>query len=164
MTQYKSKQRRAQADLPHHPLYDGMKWLAENIFIKRREVDAEKLRLPAKATSTYAGSLEAFPTMSQQVEAFVDSIDEFSRYIAKTDLNGLSSAARIYARQRPVAAFGIALVAGVAATRLQITKIETKTPPFESKCTTAGAKRPPAPQSAHTDNVFATHEACEPQE
>ncbi len=99
-------------------LMDDVKGLAETLFKNRREYGAEKLQSIAEATRDYAASLNSFPGISEKIDELSDSMTEFSEYISETDIETLISDAGLYARRKPIATMGIALVVGAAATQL----------------------------------------------
>ena len=99
-------------------LMDDMMGLAETLFKNRREYGAEKLQSVAAATRDYAASLNSFPGISEKIDELSDSMTEFSEYISDTDIEHLISDAGLYARRKPIATMGIALVVGAAATQL----------------------------------------------
>ncbi|MEO6610019.1 MAG: hypothetical protein ABIN69_16285 [Aestuariivirga sp.] len=99
-------------------LMDDVMGLAETLFKNRREYGAEKLQSVAEATRGYAASLNSFPGISEKIDELSDSMTEFSEYISDTDIEHLISDAGLYARRKPIATMGIALVVGAAATQL----------------------------------------------
>jgi len=91
--------------------------LAETLFRNRRELGAEKLQAIAEATREYANSMNTLPKISEQISAVSDSMEEFSEYMTTTDLEQMVTDAGNYARERPIATMGVALVLGLVATR-----------------------------------------------
>jgi hypothetical protein len=127
------KARKSTSSSTTHRFYDDGWAIAETLFRSRRDLGAEKLQAIAEATREYTDSLTSIPALSEQIAFASDAIDELSKYLGKTDLEHIGSDAVTYARRNPLATMGVALVLGVAATRILMPTQEPKKPNKKTK-------------------------------
>ena len=118
-----------------HRIFDDVVDVASTLFRNRKAVGAEKLHALAEATREYAASMTDLPTLQRQVNFASENIGNFAEYVFNTDIKHMVSDATVLARRRPLLTLGVALTAGLAATRFMTSNA---TPPAPTKRRTKG--------------------------
>lgn len=124
MANTKSKTKSSsRANKPHNAdssygIFEDVVALAESLLRKRKIYGAEKLQDVAQATRGYATSMTDLPTLSEQVSRVSDTIEQFSGYIAKNDVETMLNDAGSFARRRPYLTLGVAIAAGLTVSGL----------------------------------------------
>ena len=99
-------------------MIDGAMALAASFADGRKEKVAIKLREAADVTYDFGQSLDDLPHMRGYVEEAAHALAGLSDYVADVDIANMVDDLQSFARRRPALAFGAALLAGVAASRL----------------------------------------------
>jgi hypothetical protein len=99
-------------------MIDGAMALAASFAGGRKEKVAIKLREAADATYDFGQSLDDLPHMRGYVEEAAHALAGLGDYVADVEIANMVDDLQSFARRRPALAFGAALLAGVAASRL----------------------------------------------
>ncbi len=99
-------------------MIDGAMALAASFAGGRKEKVAIKLREAAGATYDFGQSLDDLPHMRGYVEEAAHALAGLSDYVADVEIANMFDDLQSFTRRRPALAFGAALLAGVAASRL----------------------------------------------
>ncbi len=99
-------------------LIDGALAMASSFAGARKESVAIKLQEAADATYDFGQSLDDLPYMRGYVEEAAHALAGLGDYIADVEITNMFDDLQTFARRRPALAFGAALLAGVAASRL----------------------------------------------
>ena len=75
----------------------------------------------AEATRGYAVSMTDLPQLRAHVAQASESIEGFADYVMHTDIDHMVQDAAVFARRQPIATLGVAIAAGMVATRLMRT-------------------------------------------
>jgi hypothetical protein len=102
-------------------ILDDVLALAGTLLRSRREYGAGKLHSLAEATRGYAVSMTDLPQLRAHVAQASESIEGFADYVMHTDIDHMVQDAAVFARRQPIATLGVAIAAGMVATRLMRT-------------------------------------------
>ena len=99
-------------------IFDDVLALATTLLRSRKDYGAAKLQSLAEATRGYAASMTDLPNLRTQVACASESIEGMADYVLHTDVEHMAGDAVLFARRQPLATLGIAVAAGVVASRL----------------------------------------------
>ena len=102
-------------------ILDDVLALAGTLLRSRREYGADKLHSLAEATRAYAISMTDLPQLRAHVAQASESIEGLADYVMHTDIDHMVQDAAVFARRQPIATLGVAIAAGLVATRLMRT-------------------------------------------
>ncbi len=147
---------KAEREYMSYRILDDVLALAGTLLRSRREYGAGKLHSLAEATRDYATSMTDLPQLRAQVASASESIEGFADYVMHTDIDHMVQDAAIFARRQPFATLGVAIAAGVVASRYMLSpRASVKSAP-KSRVAKKAARKTTAPK--HRNNGLAqTH-------
>ena len=122
-----------------HRIFDDVVDVASTLFRNRKALGAEKLQALAEATREYAASMTDLPTLQRQVNFASENIGNFADYVLNTDIKHMVSDATVLAKRRPLLTLGVAVAAGLAATRF-VTSTATPQAPAKRRAKAKSTK------------------------
>lgn len=133
MAKSKRSGKRSRDDAGSPRVFVEVMELASSLFNNRRDFGANHLNALAKTTRDYATTMSNLPTMQEQVNLVSDNIENFSDYVLNTDLQRIVKDISVQARRRPSLTVGVAVVAGVVATRFVFPSSTLPSKPFSRR-------------------------------
>ena len=113
-----SSQRSRHAGSDAQRLIDGALAMASSFADSRKDNVAIKLHEAADATYDFGRSLDDLPHVRGYIEEAANALAGLGDYVADAEIANMLDDVQSFARRRPALAFGAALLAGVAASRL----------------------------------------------
>jgi hypothetical protein len=114
-------------------LIDAAIAMAANFADSRKDRVAIRLHEASDATYDFGQSLDGLPHVRGYIEEAANALAGLGDYVADADIANLLDDVQSFARRRPAVAFGTALLAGVAASRLL--QSERRSPPQRRSAT-----------------------------
>lgn len=99
-------------------LYDDVMALAGTLMRGQKQYGAGKISSLASATRDFADAMPEMPNLRVYVATAAERLEDLSDYVTRTDFEIMVDDAGKLARQYPMATLGIAIAAGLGATRL----------------------------------------------
>jgi hypothetical protein len=99
-------------------LLDGAMNMASSVADYQKGNIASTIHRAAEATYEYGQSLDGLPYMSDYVQEAAHVLDNIGDYVEQADVRNLWQDVGSFARRRPAATFGVAVLTGVIAGQL----------------------------------------------